>query len=84
MPENRHSTEVLLQELIEHQQTKVLKVAREIVPDATPEDIRNPQDFPDLVADSLFNYEDGILTGYLTLQTALRQQTRTDNPDSQL
>ena len=84
MLENRHSTEVLLQELIEHQQTKVLKVAREIVPDATPEDIRNPQDFPDLVADSLFNYEDGILTGYLTLQTALRQQTRTDNPDSQL
>ncbi len=82
MPENRHSTEVLLQELIEHQQSKVLKVAREIVPDATPEDIRNPQDFPDLVADTLFNYEDGILTGYLTLQTALRKHTRTDNPDS--
>ena len=81
MPENRYSTEVLLQELIEHQQTKVLKVAREIVPDATSEDIRNPQDFPDLVADTLFNYEDGILTGYLTLQTALRKQTRTDNPD---
>ena len=84
MPENRHSTEVLLQELIEHQQTKVLKVAREIVPDATPEDIRNPQDFPDLVADTLFNYEDGILTGYLTLQTALRKQTRTNKPDSEL
>ena len=82
MPENRHSTEVLLQELIEQQQTKVLKVAREIVPDATPEDIRNPQDFPDLVSDTLFNYEDGILTGYLTLQTALRKHTRTDYPDS--
>ena len=83
MPENRYSTEeVLLQELIEHQQIKVLKVAREIVPDATPEDIRNPQDFPDLVADTLFNYEDGILTGYLTLQTALRKHTRTDNPNS--
>ena len=84
MPENRRSTEVLLQELIEHQQTKVLKVAREIVPDATPEDIRNPQDFPDLVADTLFNYEDGILTGYLTLQTALRKRSRTENPDSKL
>ena len=78
---NRKSTEQLIQELIQHQQSKVLKVAREIVPDATPEDIRNPQDFPDLVADTLFNYEDGILTGYLTLQTALRKQTRTDNPD---
>jgi len=81
MPGNRHSTEELIQELIEHQQAKVLKVAREIVPDATPEDIRNPQDFPDLVADTLFNYEDGILTGYLTLQTALRKRSRTENPD---
>ena len=84
MPENRHSTEELIQELIEHQQAKVLKVAREIIPDATPEDIRNPQDFPDLVADTLFNYEDGILTGYLTLQTALRKRFRTENPDSKL
>ena len=82
MPENRLSTEELIQELIEHQQAKVLKVAREIVPDATPEDIRNPQDFPDLVTDTLFNYEDGILTGYLTLQTALRKRSRTENPDS--
>ena len=82
MPEKMHSTELLLQDMIEHQHAKVLKVAREIVPDATPEDIRNPQDFPDLVADTLFNYEDGILTGYLTLQTALRKHTRTDNPDS--
>ena len=84
MPENRHSTEELIQELIEHQQAKVLKVAREIVPDATPEDIRNPQDFPDLVADTLFNYEDGILTGYLTLQTALRKRSRTEIHDSKL
>ena len=84
MPENRHSTEELIQDLIEHQQAKVLKVAREIVPDATPEDIRNPQDFPDLLADTLFNYEDGILTGYLTLQTALRKRSRTENPDSKL
>ena len=76
MPENKKSTEQLIQELIQYQQSKVLKVAREIVPDATPEDIRNPQDFPNLVADTMFNYEDGILTGYLTFQTALRKQIR--------
>ena len=82
MPENRYSTEeVLLQELIEHQQIKVLKVAREIVPDLTPEDIRNPQDFPELVADTMFNYEDGILTGYLTFQTAFRKQIRPEYID---
>ena len=81
MSENRISAEKLIQELIQHQQSKVLKVAREIVPEATPEDIRNPQDFPKLVADTLFNYEDGILTGYLTLQTAFRKQIRLENLD---
>ena len=79
MPENRKSTEELIQELIQHQQSKVFKVAREIVPDLTPEDIRNPQDFPKLVADTMFNYEDGILTGYLTFQTAFRKQIRPGN-----
>ena len=79
MPENKKSTEQLIQELIQHQQSKVLKVAREIVPDLTPEDIRNPQDFPELVADTMFNYEDGILTGYLTFQTAFRKQIRPGN-----
>ena len=81
MLEKIKSTEELVQELIENQQSKVLKVAREIVQDATPEDIRNPQDFPELVADSLFNYEEGILTGYLTIQTVLRKQTRANNLD---
>ena len=81
MPENSKSPEELIQELIQHQQSKVLKVAREIVPDVTPEDIRNPQDFPELVSDTLFNYEDGILTGYLSLQTAFRKQIGTENLD---
>ena len=81
MLENRKSAEELIRELIQHQQSKVLKVAREIVPDLTPEDIRNPQDFPELVADTMFNYEDGILTGYLTFQTAFRKQIRPGNLD---
>ena len=74
MSGNSKSTEELVQEMIVHQQSKVIKIAREILPDATPEDIKNPQDFPELVTDTLFNYEDGILTGYLTLQTALRKK----------
>ena len=81
MPENRKLTEELIQELIENQHYKVLKVAREIVPGATPEDIRNPQDFPELVADTLFNYEDGILTGFLTFQAALRKRIRSENTE---
>ena len=81
MPENRKAIDELIQKLIDYQRSKVLKVAREIVLDATPEDIRNPQDYPELVSDTLFNYEDGILTGYLSIQTALRKQTIKGNLD---
>ena len=76
MPNDKSSITQLLEEMVDQQQIKVLKVAREIIPDATPEDIRNPQDFPELSADSLFNYEDGILTGYLSMQTALRNRNK--------
>ena len=79
MPNDASSIAQLLQEMVEHQQAKVLKVARELVPDATPEDIRNPQDFLELSTDALFNYEDGILTGYLSMQTALRSQEKNES-----
>jgi len=58
--------------MVAHQREKLLKVARELVPDATPEDLRNPQDFSELLNDPLFNYEDGLLTGLLSAQAALR------------
>ena len=77
MPNDNSAITKLLEEMVELQQTKVLKVARDIIPEATPEDIRNPQDFPQLSTDSLFNYEDGILTGYLSIQTALRNINKT-------
>ena len=64
----------IIQEMVDQQRDKVLKVARELVPDATPEDIRNPHDFPELSTDTLFNYEDGILAGYLSLQAALHSR----------
>tara|TARA_Y100000294_G_scaffold14942_1_gene13351 strand:- start:1825 stop:2058 length:234 start_codon:yes stop_codon:yes gene_type:complete len=76
MPNDNSAITKLLEEMVELQKTKVLKVARDIIPDATPEDIRNPQDFPQLSTDSLFNYEDGILTGYLSIQTALRNRNK--------
>lgn len=72
MPNDKSSITQLLEEMVEHQQTKVLKVARDIIPDATPEDIRNPQDFSELLNDPLFNYEDGLLAGLLSAQAALR------------
>ena len=66
--------ETRLQEMIEFQREKLLKLAREILPDLTPEDLRNPQDFPELIKDPLFNYEDGLLAGYLAAQIAMRSR----------
>ena len=62
----------LLEGMVARQREKLLKVARELVPNATPEDIRNPQDFSELLNDPLFNYEDGLLAGLLSAQAALR------------
>ena len=66
--------ETRLQEMIEFQREKLLKLARDILPDLTPEDLRNPQDFPELIKDPLFNYEDGLLAGYLAVQIAMRSR----------
>jgi hypothetical protein len=66
--------ETRLQKMIEFQREKLLKLAREILPDLTPEDLRNPQDFPELIKDPLFNYEDGLLAGYLAVQIAMRSR----------
>ena len=62
----------ILEGMVVWQREKLLKVARELVPNATPEDIRNPQDFSELLNDPLFNYEDGLLAGLLSAQAALR------------
>lgn len=61
----------LLDEMIEHQRGKVLAIARKMNPHLTPEDLRNFDDFPDLRDNPRFNYEDGILAGYLSARTAL-------------
>lgn len=66
--------EEIIEEMIDFQQKKVLKIAGELNCHLTPEDIRNPQDFKDLYVDPLFNYEDGILAGYLAMRTAIRSK----------
>lgn len=64
--------EKLISEMIEQQRIKVLRVARTIHPDLTQEDIMNPQDFPELMRNAKFNFEDGILAGLISAQIALR------------
>lgn len=62
----------LMLELIALQENKVLDLANKIHPGLSSEDIRNPHDFPDLIADSGWNFEDGILSGLKSAHIALR------------
>ncbi len=62
----------LMLELIGQQERKVLEMARRIHPGLTAEDIRNPQDFPDLMKSAEWNFEDGILAGLRSAHIALR------------
>jgi (2Fe-2S) ferredoxin len=62
-------------EVVEHmerlQLEKVQDLARRLRPDVTPEDLRNPHDFPEL-DDPDWHYEDGVLTGIQSVASALR------------
>jgi len=62
----------LMLEMITLQEKKVLELANKIHPGLSSEDIRNPHDFPDLIADSGWNFEDGILSGLKSAHMALR------------
>ena len=58
----------LMLEMIAQQESKVLAIH----PGLTPEDIRNPNDFADLMASGEWNFEDGILSGLKSAHMALR------------
>ena len=64
--------ETLMTELIDHQQKKVLSIARSILPQLTADDILNPHDFPKLMAHPIFNYEEGLASGLMAAQMAIR------------
>jgi hypothetical protein len=68
--------ESLFDELVVHQRKKVLEAARRLNPRLTEDDVQQPQDFPELAGDPAWNYEDGILAGYLAAQMAVRVRLR--------
>jgi hypothetical protein len=71
-----HAAEALLEEMITQQRAKVLRLAREAVPNIGPEDVLNPHDFPELRAHPTFEFEDGLLSGLVAAQVALRAEYR--------
>jgi hypothetical protein len=62
--------------MIDQQRAKVLKLAREALPYLSPEDVMNPDDYPELKAHPTFDYEDGILAGLIAAQIAFRAEIR--------
>lgn len=66
--------DALFDDMIQAQRAKVLRIAREILPQLTQDDVLNPHDFPELDQDSRYNFEDGILSGYISAQMAVRAE----------
>ncbi len=72
----------LIEELIAMQSDKLLAAAREIMPNATTDDILQPNDFPELELNPLFRYEEGILAGLLMTKTALLAESKARQCDN--
>jgi hypothetical protein len=66
----------LYERMISQQQAKVLRLAREVVPNITPEELRNPHDFPKLKEHPTFEFEDGLLSGLISAQVALNAEIK--------
>lgn len=64
--------ESTIQEIIADQQQKTLKYGRRIVPTLTPEDMLQPNDYPELENHPEFRYNEGLVAGMQTVQMALQ------------
>lgn len=60
----------LFEELVGQQRERLLRLAREVVPHLTEDDILQPNDFPQLENHPFFRYEEGVLEGLLTARMA--------------
>lgn len=72
----REKLDRLFDEMIAHQRKKILSIAREHYPAIGGDDLLNPHDFPKLEADNRFQFEDGLLAGYIAAQMAVRAELR--------
>ena len=61
-----------LDEMIAAQRQRVIDLAQRIEPGLPPDDLLQPHDHPLLAASPDFNFEDGVLAGYLAVRAALR------------
>ncbi len=66
--------ETLFDQMIIHQRKKLLNIAREHYPRIGADDLLNPHDFEKLERDNRFQFEDGMLAGYIAAQMAVRAE----------
>jgi hypothetical protein len=76
MPGSGEDLDELLEGMIADQRERLLALARRLEPDLGPDDLLQPHDHPRLAASPGFNFEDGILAGYLAFRAALRASRR--------
>lgn len=62
--------EKLFNVLVESQKLKMLKMAQEIIPNITPDDLLQPNDYVQLENHPHFRYEEGVLEGLLSARMA--------------
>ena len=67
----------LLDEMIAAQRDRVIELARRIEPGLGPDDLLQPHDHPALARSPEFNFEDGVLAGYLAVRAARRASRET-------
>jgi len=76
MSQSEDDLDVLLERMIADQRERLLALARRLEPDLGPDDLLQPHDHPRLAASPDFNFEDGILAGYLAFRAAVRASRR--------
>lgn len=72
----KKSLEQLFDELLELQEKKLLKLASEIIPNVTSDDILQPNDYSELESHPFFRYEEGVLKGIHAAKMAVISQSR--------
>ncbi len=71
----------VFEELIEAQKRKMLSCARSLIPYLTPDDLLQPNDFPELENHPYFRYEEGVLEGLQTAYMAYLARQKEQLPD---
>lgn len=66
------SLDAILKEMVHLQNQKLLKYAKEFIPNVTDDDLLQPNDYPILEQNPVFRYEEGVLAGIQSVQIALR------------